>query len=65
MKEMCRQSGLAAGTIRLYLDSGLIPGSRDTNGVRSFPPKAVGIARAVFATRMARVGRTPAVGSDA
>jgi DNA-binding transcriptional MerR regulator len=57
VKAMREATGLSAATIRLYFDSGLIPGDVDSNGHRSFPPNAVAVAKAVHAERMAKVGR--------
>ena len=59
VKAMSAETGLSEATIRLYFDSGLIPGDVDTNGHRTFPLVAVEIARAVHVERLARVGRTP------
>jgi DNA-binding transcriptional MerR regulator len=59
VKAMRSATGLSAATIRLYFDSGLIPGDLDTNGHRSFPPIAADMARTVHLERLARVGRAP------
>jgi len=56
-------TGISAGTIRLYFDSGLLPGDVDTNGHRSFPASAIDVARSVHAERLSRVGRKPKKGS--
>ena len=59
VKAMSAETGLSEATIRLYFDSGLIPGDVDTNGHRTFPPIAVEIAKSIHAERLARVGRRP------
>ena len=59
VKAMSAETGLSEATIRLYFDSGLIPGDVDTNGHRTFPQTAVKVARDVHAERLARVGRVP------
>ena len=53
------ETDISPATIRLYFDSGLLPGDVDTNGHRTFPPMAVEIARTVHVERLARVGRAP------
>ena len=59
------ETKISPATIRLYFDSGLLPGDVDTNGHRSFPPSAADIARGLYAERLARVGRAPKGDADA